>query len=76
MQSDEAYVAVKNDAWTAKKLQDANNKEKERLRGQAKRCKKKAEKVVADAAPQAGLLQLPIIAPLAAPHPIERIMQP
>ena len=65
---------MKNDAWAAKKSKDYDNKEKERLRGQAKRDKKKAEKVVAAAAllqlnaplPQAGL-QLPLI-PLAAPH--------
>ena len=74
MQSDEAYVAVKNDAWTAKKLQDADKKEKERLRKELKRQKDKAEKAALAAAllqlnpplPQAGL-QLPLI-PLVAPR--------
>ena len=78
--SDEAYGKGKYDSSAAHTLKVAADKEKERLRCEVRNRKKaekaKAEKAATAAAllqlnpPQAGLLQLPLIAPLAAPHPI------
>ena len=53
-QSDQAYVKDKYDSSAAHTAKVADKKEKERLRHQANRDKKKAEKVAATAA----LLQL------------------
>ena len=60
---------MKNDAWTAKRLHDADKKEKERLREELNRQKDKAVKA---AAATSALLQLPatllLSALVGAPH--------